>query len=315
MRLSGQEYVDIYAQVAKDRAKAEKAEAEGRAASPTTRRRPTARGGPDAGHRPTRGLTGWASRRRSGGRSRCSAALGLALRVAVLRRAATTSTCHPVGGWVVLGRHGGLDGRRRRSSTPSRPAAGGRCSWLDLAVAVAAVVLAALARRPRPDRGRRADPAGRLGRGAGAGLRDPRRLAGRAGRRPWWSAAADLVHRGGAHRPTANNIVLLLLAGAVVGYAVDLARRGEAALGRALAVEAAAARAGAAGPRHPRRRAAGAGAGPAPRPRARRRGGRAGPAGRRAGGGAAGAGRAPRRRRSPARSTCARCSGVRLAGR
>ena len=48
-------------------------------------------------------------------------------------------------------------------------------------------------------------------------------------------AAADLVHRGVAHRPTANNIVLLALAGAVVGYVVELGRRGEAALGRALA--------------------------------------------------------------------------------
>jgi signal transduction histidine kinase len=54
-------------------------------------------------------------------------------------------------------------------------------------------------------------------------------------------AAADLVHRGSLTVPTANNIVLLALSGAVVGYAVDLGRRGEAALGRALAVSAAAA--------------------------------------------------------------------------
>ena len=56
------------------------------------------------------------------------------------------------------------------------------------------------------------------------------------GRGAAWSAAADLVHRGALTVPTANNIVLLVLAGAVVGYAVDLARRGEAALARALAV-------------------------------------------------------------------------------
>ncbi len=39
--------------------------------------------------------------------------------------------------------------------------------------------------------------------------------------------------------PTANNIVLLLLAGAVIGYTVELARRGESALARAMAVAAA----------------------------------------------------------------------------
>lgn len=54
-------------------------------------------------------------------------------------------------------------------------------------------------------------------------------------------AAADLVHRGALTVPTVNNIVLLVLAGAVVGYTMSLARRGELALARALAVEAAAA--------------------------------------------------------------------------
>lgn len=53
-------------------------------------------------------------------------------------------------------------------------------------------------------------------------------------------AVADLVHRGALTVPTANNIVLLLLAGLVVGYAMSLARRGELALARALAVQAAA---------------------------------------------------------------------------
>lgn len=53
-------------------------------------------------------------------------------------------------------------------------------------------------------------------------------------------AVADLVHRGALTVPTANNIVLLLLAGAIVGYTVSLGRQGELALARALAVEAAA---------------------------------------------------------------------------
>ncbi|MGH8969473.1 MAG: MacS family sensor histidine kinase [Actinomycetes bacterium] len=51
-------------------------------------------------------------------------------------------------------------------------------------------------------------------------------------------AAADLVHRGSVTATTANNIVLLYLAGLVVGYVVALARRGELALARALAVAA-----------------------------------------------------------------------------
>ena len=51
--------------------------------------------------------------------------------------------------------------------------------------------------------------------------------------------AADLVHRGALTVSTANNIVLLVLAGAVVGYTVSLARRGELALARALALQAA----------------------------------------------------------------------------
>ncbi len=52
--------------------------------------------------------------------------------------------------------------------------------------------------------------------------------------------AADLVHRQTLTVTTVNNIVLLLLAGALVGWTVGLARRGELALARALMVEAAA---------------------------------------------------------------------------
>ena len=146
---------------------------------------------------------------------------------------------HPVGGWVVLGVM--TVWTVVVSILYSRPA--GRrwpVLWLDLAIAVAAVVL------PR-------------------WLDDPSRIAAGAQTLPvvWaaapvlafairgsWPAglgaagvlaAADLVHRGSLTVPTANNIVLLALSGAVVGYAVDLGRRGEGALGRALAVSAAAA--------------------------------------------------------------------------
>jgi signal transduction histidine kinase len=50
---------------------------------------------------------------------------------------------------------------------------------------------------------------------------------------------ADVAQRGAVTVNTANNIVLLLLAGAVVGWTVQLARRGEQALAEAQAVEAA----------------------------------------------------------------------------
>jgi signal transduction histidine kinase len=50
---------------------------------------------------------------------------------------------------------------------------------------------------------------------------------------------ADLLHHAAFTASTANNVVLLLLAGAVVGYVVSLARRGETALARALVVESA----------------------------------------------------------------------------
>ncbi|MDQ1629784.1 MAG: hypothetical protein QOI54_3528 [Actinomycetota bacterium] len=52
-------------------------------------------------------------------------------------------------------------------------------------------------------------------------------------------AAGDLAHRGAVTAATANNIVLLLLAGAIVGYVVALARRGEESLAQARSVEAA----------------------------------------------------------------------------
>ena len=50
---------------------------------------------------------------------------------------------------------------------------------------------------------------------------------------------ADLLHRGRLTVPTLNNIVLLVLAGTVIGYTVGLARQAETALASARAVEAA----------------------------------------------------------------------------
>ena len=92
MELSGQEYVDIYAQVAKDRAKAEKAEAKAAARA----RRPRGDGG-----RPrragTRGLR-WASRRRSGGHSRCSAGSASSTRTPCTPAAMTSTSTRSAAG-------------------------------------------------------------------------------------------------------------------------------------------------------------------------------------------------------------------------
>ena len=54
-------------------------------------------------------------------------------------------------------------------------------------------------------------------------------------------AIADVVERGDITQSTANGIVLLLLAGSVVGYVVQLARRAEAAYAQAVHLRAAAA--------------------------------------------------------------------------
>lgn len=53
-------------------------------------------------------------------------------------------------------------------------------------------------------------------------------------------AVADVVERGDITQATANGIVLLLLAGSVVGYVVQLARRAEWALAEAVHLQAAA---------------------------------------------------------------------------
>src|SRR4051794_37723007 len=54
-------------------------------------------------------------------------------------------------------------------------------------------------------------------------------------------AVADVIERGAVTQATANGIVLLLLAGSVVGYVVRLAREAEAALAEAVRLQAAAA--------------------------------------------------------------------------
>jgi signal transduction histidine kinase len=144
---------------------------------------------------------------------------------------------HPAAGWLVLGLMAAWT--VVVSALYSRPA-GRRWSVLalDLAIAVATVLVSHW-------------------------LDDPDRIAAGAQTLPvvWaaspvlafalrggWLAgvgaalvvgAADVVQRGAVTVNTANNIVLLLLAGAVVGWTVQLARRGEQALAEARAVEAA----------------------------------------------------------------------------
>ena len=163
-------------------------------------------------------------------------ALGLAYAVAVYVRR-VDEYAHPLAGWVVLGLMAAWT--VAVSLLYARPA--GR-TWpvlgVDLAVAVAAVVSSRwLDDIDRIEAGAQTLPvvwaaapvlafAIKGGWPAGVGA------AAAVG-------AADLVHRGELTVPTANNIVLLLLAGAVVGYTMSLARRGELALARALAVQAA----------------------------------------------------------------------------
>jgi signal transduction histidine kinase len=160
--------------------------------------------------------------------------LGYAVVVYALRR---DEYLHPVGGWLVLV---GMAGWTVFTALTYRVPSGRRWSVLslDLVVAVAAVISSRY-------------------------LDDPDRISQGAQTLPVvWAAApvlafairggwqvglvgasaisiADLLRGAAFTAPTANNIVLLLLAGAVVGYVVSLARRGEAALARALVVESA----------------------------------------------------------------------------
>jgi signal transduction histidine kinase len=144
---------------------------------------------------------------------------------------------HPLGGWLVLA---GMTVWTLFTAAAYRTPSGRR--WpilaLDLAVAVIAVVSARFLDDPsRISEGAQTLPvvwaaapvlAFAVKGGWAGGL-------GAAG----GIAVADLLHRGALTAATLNNIVLLLLAGTVVGYVVALARRGEAALAQARAVEAA----------------------------------------------------------------------------
>lgn len=162
--------------------------------------------------------------------------LGLVYAVAVyLRR--VDEYAHPRAGWVALAV---MAVWTLAVSTAYRTPAGRRWVVLgaDLAVAMAMVVA-----------GRFLDDPARIDDGAQTlpvvwAAAPVLAFAVRGGWAPGIGAAcgigaADLVHRGAVTVPTANNIILLLLAGAVVGYTMSLARRGELALARALAVEAA----------------------------------------------------------------------------
>lgn len=162
--------------------------------------------------------------------------LGLGYAVAVFVRRAD-EYAHPLGGWLTLAAMAVwtvvVSAAYRHPQGRRWPVLG-----LDLAIAMAAVVA-----------GRFLDDPGRIIEGAQTlpvvwASAPVLAFAVRGG----WPAgtaaavgvgAADLTHRGAVTVPTANNIVLLLLAGAVVGYTVSLARRGELALVRALAVQAA----------------------------------------------------------------------------
>ena len=164
--------------------------------------------------------------------------LGLVYAVAVFLRRADEYV-HPLGGWVTLGL---MAAWTVAVSAAYRRPGGRRWALLgaDLAVAMAAVVAGRFLDDPaRIEAGAQTLPvvwaaAPVLAFAVRGGW--PAGIAAAAG-----VAAADLVHRGALTVPTANNIVLLLLAGAVVGYTMSLARRGELALARALAVQAAAA--------------------------------------------------------------------------
>ena len=163
-------------------------------------------------------------------------ALGLAYAVAVYVRR-VDEYAHPLAGWMVLGLMAAWTVATyliyARTAGRTWPVLG-----VDLAVAVAAVVSTRwLDDVDRIEAGAQTLPvvwaaAPVLAFGIKGGWPAGVGAAAAVG-------AADLVHRGDFTVSTANNIVLLLLAGAVVGYTMSLARRGELALARALAVQAA----------------------------------------------------------------------------
>ena len=160
--------------------------------------------------------------------------LGYAVVVYILRH---DEYLHPAGGWLVLA---GMAVWTVFTAAAYRVPSGRRWSVLsiDLAIAVAAVISS-----------RYLDDPDRISHGAQTlpvvwAAAPVLAFAIRGG----WQAGllgasavsiADLLRGAAFAGPTVNNIVLLLLAGAVVGYVVSLARRGEEALARALVVESA----------------------------------------------------------------------------
>ena len=221
MELSGQEYVDIYAQVAKDRIKAERAEAKAaasrkpdgsdKAADPPAAPRSDSRLAWCCARAPDRMAVGietavWRA-------LAVFRALGLAYAVAVYVRR-VDEYAHPLAGWVVLGLMAAwtVVASLLYAGRPAGPGRSSGSTW----------------RSPAPRSWRRAGsttstgsrPAPRPCRSSGR-----RRRCWRSAIKGGWPAgvgaaaavgAADLVHRGALTVSTANNIVLLLLAGAVV---------------------------------------------------------------------------------------------------
>ncbi|GAA1192084.1 signal transduction histidine kinase [Kitasatospora gansuensis] len=144
---------------------------------------------------------------------------------------------HPVSGWIFFG------ALTLWTLASSRSFAGPqRCTWYvlatDLAFAVTGIVMSGLI-----------DTAARIHAGAptlptiwAAGS-----VLGFAGKGGWrWAAfagavvgVANIAGHGGITPDNLHNIVLLMLAGCAIGYVIELARASEAALTRALQVEAA----------------------------------------------------------------------------
>jgi signal transduction histidine kinase len=160
--------------------------------------------------------------------------LGYAIVVYALRH---DEYLHPVGGWLV---HASMSVWKVVIADINRTPTGR--TWpvltLDLAIAFAAVVSS-----------RFLDDPDRISQGAQTlpvvwAAAPVLAFAIRGGWRGGLVGAvvisiADLLRGAAFTAATANNIVLLLLAGVVVGYVVSLARRGEAALAQALVVESA----------------------------------------------------------------------------
>ncbi|MER5865612.1 DUF5931 domain-containing protein [Kitasatospora sp. NPDC002040] len=162
----------------------------------------------------------------------------LALAYAVLRYFGSyLDFLHPVSGWIFLG------ALTLWTLASTRAFAGPeRCTWYvlatDLGFAVTGIVMSGVI-----------DTAARIHAGAptlptiwAAGT-----VLGFAGKGGWrWAAfagavvgVANIAGHGGITPDNLHNIVLLMLAGCAIGYVIELARASEAALTRALQVEAA----------------------------------------------------------------------------